>query len=59
MKTITRLFFLMVLCVTVTGCLYKMPEEDDVDLKPTTNNPDVIRSRQESALPGLGGMGVR
>lgn len=37
----------------LTGCLYRMPQEDDVDLRPTTNNPNVIKERETNLIPGV------
>jgi len=38
---------------TFSSCIYKMPEEDMVDLRPTTNNPTVIPVADNGLVPGL------
>lgn len=55
MKAMMKLILWCVVAMTVTGCLYQMPDEEEVDLKPTTNNPNVIHAHQQSALPGIAG----
>lgn len=44
---------LFLLLPLMTSCLYKMPEEDYIELRPTTNNPNIIRQTPDS-IPGMG-----
>lgn len=47
--TCSLLLATLVLC---SSCLYKMPEEDFVDLRPMTNNPNVVKQMEGQWMPG-------
>lgn len=49
MRAIASCFLMLIL---FSGCMYRMPSDDDVDLKPTTNNPDVVNQRDPGWMPG-------
>lgn len=36
----------------LTGCLYKMPTDENICTLPNTNNPQVTRERSHSVIPG-------
>jgi len=40
-------------CICLTSC-YRMPNENDFSLVPTTNNPAVTCEKSSSILPGMG-----
>lgn len=44
--------FLLSSALLLSGC-YQMPQEDDVCIIPTTNNPDITRERGGSPVPGV------
>jgi hypothetical protein len=37
----------------VTGCVYRMPEQDEFSLIPATNNPNYTREKA-NPTPGIG-----
>ena len=37
----------------LSGCLYRMPKEDEIDVRPTTNNRNVISEHDAGFMPGL------
>lgn len=39
---------------TLTGCLYKMPDDNCVCTLPNTNNPSLIREVAPALIPGRG-----
>ena len=47
-----KLFGLLFILSAFSSCIYKMPEEDMVDLRPTTNNPTVIPVANNGLVPG-------
>ena len=53
--TCTRtLLIASILCLPLfSSCLYKMPEEDTVCLKPTTNNPNMAPQKGGGWMPGV------
>lgn len=46
--------FAIALIVTLTGCLYKMPNDDCISTLPNTNNPHITREKASSLIPGRG-----
>lgn len=49
----TTCLFLLASLALCTGCLYKMPEEDCADLRPMTNNPNVVKQMDGQWMPGV------
>lgn len=41
-----------VLLLSLTGC-YRMPDEDEYSLVPTTNNPEITLERNDSVIPSM------
>lgn len=50
---ILKLSLLCLISLTCTAC-YRMPNEDEYSVVPTTNNPSVTREKQTNPLPGIG-----
>ena len=48
--------FLICLLMNITSC-YRMPNENDFSVVPTTNNPAVTCEKSDALLPGLPKMG--
>jgi len=53
MMSIVRVWLMVMTLVIMSGCLYKMPKEEDFDLRPTTNNPHVIKEQDQNWVPGV------
>lgn len=45
--------FAFSLLIGMSACLYKMPNDDDIRIVPTTNNPHVIKDTGAMAVPGI------
>jgi hypothetical protein len=43
---------LLALSAMLVSCLYRMPDEGEYTMVPTTNNPDVVRERPGSLMSG-------
>lgn len=52
-KFLLPLYLIFVATLT-TGCLYRMPEEDEFSLIPNTNHPDVTREQSSDWMPSVG-----
>lgn len=50
---VTRCFAFSFLLISLSGCLYKMPDDDDIRMVPTTNNPNIIKDAGPSISPGI------
>lgn len=48
-----QLIYLFGFTLLMTGCMYRMPTDDDPNVIPTTNNPHVIKQAQTSWVPGV------
>jgi hypothetical protein len=53
MNKLSRILFLGLLSLVMSGCLYRMPTENDPDIKPRTNNPSVINEAAPGWMPGV------
>jgi len=49
MKYIVSLFLILI----ATSCLYEMPKEDDINIVPTTNNPNITRNPTPVISPAI------
>ncbi|NGX55403.1 MAG: hypothetical protein KR126chlam2_01038 [Chlamydiae bacterium] len=48
-----KLFIISILFLScLTGCLYKMPDENCISTLPNTNNPSLTREIAPSLIPG-------
>lgn len=47
-----RLLLMTLLCFGATSCLYRMPRDDEVVVKPVTNNPSMTRDKGNGMMPG-------
>lgn len=48
------LIFFSLILLTLTGCLYRMPTNDDLCTLPNMNNPTLTRERPANMIPGQG-----
>ena len=55
MKKTSLIKIALLICLfTLTSC-YRMPEEDEFSVVPSTNNPDLTREKPSgSFMPGMG-----
>lgn len=53
MMKFVRLTLLAALALPLSGCLYRMPEDDEVSLVPNTNNPTVYRENSSKWQPSI------
>ncbi len=49
-KNLIALFLL----ITMNSCLYRMPNEDEVAMVPTTNHPELTRQSDQNFAPTVG-----
>lgn len=47
-----RILALCALLVSLSGCLYRMPNDDVICTLPNTNNPHITNERPHSFIPG-------
>lgn len=49
-----RLILPLLILSNLTACgVYRMPDDDDLALIPTTNNPEVIEEKAPMMMPGF------
>lgn len=47
-----KILALFLMLTSLTGCLYKMPCDENICTVPATNNPSLTREKSHSLIPG-------
>lgn len=53
MRRLVLLFCFGATLMTLSGCLYRMPEDDELHTVPATNHPDLTRQADSEWQPNV------